>query len=544
MGKRRSLEPTMLLPLMVAVSGLMLTADVPAAGSATPPMHPSKPNIVIILADDLGVGDVRCCFKDGKIATPNLDRLASQGMIFTDAHSGSAVCTPTRYGILTGRYAWRTYLRSSVLAAYDDPLIAADRLTLAGMLKQQGYATDCVGKWHLGWDWPFRSADMRQKYGRAHKGCVGQYAEPKDFDWSQPIANGPTARGFDTYFGTHVPNQPPYCFIENDRTVGLPSAMFDRKTVPAYYCVGSPGPIVPGHTFEAILPAITKRATEVIARRAAAKQPFFLYFALTSPHEPVAPSKQWLGKSGISPLADFIMQTDDAVGQVMRALEDSGVADNTLLIFTADNGHCPYTGLTPLLKAGHRPSGPYRGYKADIWEGGHREPFIARWPGRVKPGSTCSDVICLTDFMATFAAVTGAEIPANAGEDSVSFLGDLLGTASGPCREAVVHQGCNGGLSIRQGQWKLECTPGSNGYGSASKPGDAEARKQGLPEVQLYNLSTDVAEQKNLQAEHQEVVARLTALLRKYIDDGRSTPGPKQKNDVPVKLPVANLRRP
>ena len=443
----------------------------------------------------------------GKIPTPNIDRLASQGMMFTDAHSGSAVCTPTRYGILTGRYAWRTYLRGGVLASYDDPLIAADRLTLPAMLKQQGYATDAVGKWHLGWDWPFRSEQMRNKYGKGHRGCVFQYAEPKDFDWSKPIANGPVTRGFDTYFGTHVPNQPPYGFIENDRVVGEPSTMFRKGMAPPAACVVTEGPMVPGHKFEEILPTITRRATDVIATRAAGKQPFFLYFALTSPHEPISPSKEWQGKSGISPVADFIMQTDDTVGQVLQALEKNGVADNTLVIFTADNGHCAYTGLQALLKAGHKPSGPYRGYKADIWEGGHREPFIARWPGKVKPGSVCNDTICLTDFMATSAAIIGAKLPSNAAEDSVNILPDLLGTALGPCREATVHQAANGTLSLRQGKWKL------------IQPG------------QLYDMEVDVAEKQNVAAQHPEVVAKLTGLLQKYIADGRSTPGVPQKND-------------
>jgi arylsulfatase A-like enzyme len=517
---------------------LILFGLVTCLHAAEPADSPSaKPNIIVILADDLGVGDVQCCFKDGKIPTPNLDRLASQGMMFTNAHSGSAVCSPTRYGIQTGRYAWRTYLRGGVLNSYDAPLISADRLTLPAMLKQQGYATDCVGKWHLGWEWPFRTDTLRKTFGTGHNDGAPNHAEPKDFDWSQPIAGGPTTRGFDTYFGTHVPNQPPYGFIENDRFVGVPSVMFGgAATLPAYYYVDVLGPMVPGHKFEDILPAITQRATDVIAKRAAAKQPFFLYFALTSPHEPVAPSKPWLGKSGISPLADFIMQTDDTVGQVLQALEKSGTAQNTLVIFTADNGHCPYTDLNDLLKAGHRPSGPFRGYKADIWEGGHHEPFFARWPDKIKPGTTCDDMICLTDLMATCAAITGAKLPENAAEDSVNFLPDLLGTATSPCREAIVHQGLSGALAIRQGQWKLEYCPGSNGYGSASPPGDDDARKQGLPEVQLYDMATDVAEQRNVQAEHPEIVNHLTQLLQKYIDDGRSTPGPKQKNDVPVKI--------
>jgi arylsulfatase A-like enzyme len=463
-----------------------------------------KPNIILILADDLGVGDVQCCFKDGKIPTPNLDRLALQGTIFTDAHSGSAVCTPTRYGIMTGRHAWRTYLRSSVLAAYDDPLIDAGRLTLPAMLKQQGYATDAVGKWHLGWDWPFRRQEMRKKYGQGHKGVVPQYAEPEDFDWSRPIANGPVTRGFDTYFGTHVPNQPPYCFIENDRVVGTPSEMLRKG--------GVPGPMVPGHKFVDILPAITRRATEVIARRAAEKRPFFLYFALTSPHEPVAPSKDWQGKSGISPLADFIMQTDDTVGQVLQALEKNGAAGNTLVIFTADNGASYYTGLKDHLKAGHRPSGPYRGYKADIWEGGHRVPFIARWPGKIKPGTHCRNTVCLTDLMATCAAITGAKLPVDAGVDSVSFLPNLLDADSAPPREATVHQAANGTLSLRRGKWKL------------------------IAPAQLYDLETDVAEKQDVAADHPGIVEELTTLLQLYIATGRSTPGPKQPNDVLVSL--------
>jgi arylsulfatase A-like enzyme len=345
---------------------------------------------------------------------------------------------------------------------------------------------------------------MRKKYGQGHKGVVPQYAEPEDFDWSRPIANGPVTRGFDTYFGTHVPNQPPYCFIENDRVVGTPSEMLRKG--------GVPGPMVPGHKLVDILPAITRRATEVIARRAAEKRPFFLYFALTSPHEPVAPSKDWQGKSGISPLADFIMQTDDTVGQVLQALEKNGAAGNTLVIFTADNGASYYTGLKDHLKAGHRPSGPYRGYKADIWEGGHRVPFIARWPGKIKPGTHCRNTVCLTDLMATCAAITGAKLPVDAGVDSVSFLPNLLDADSAPPREATVHQAANGTLSLRRGKWKL------------------------IAPAQLYDLETDVAEKQDVAADHPGIVEELTTLLQLYIATGRSTPGPKQPNDVLVSL--------
>ena len=450
-----------------------------------------KPNVVFILADDLGVRKTsKCLNPEGKIPTPCLDRLASQGMSFADAHSSSALCSPTRYGILTGRYAWRTRLRSGVLVPYDPPLIAADRLTVPALLKQHGYATACIGKWHLGQDWPKDGNSM---------------------DFTKPIANGPITRGFDSYFGTDVPNYPPYCFIENDRTVGLPTAWKAQADL-----AGRPGPMLPGWKTEEILPTIASRAVRYLGERAADKKPFFLYLALTSPHEPIAPSEEWQGKSGINPVADFIMETDDVIGQVLGALEQEGLADHTFVIFTADNGHSPYTGLKALLDHGHHPSGPYRGYKTDIWDGGHHEPFLARWPGMIKPGTTCSDTIGLTDLIATMADVLRTKLPDTAGEDSASILPDLLGRATGPAHEAIVHQGGNGALSIRQGRWKLEFCPGSNGPGNRygfrieGNLSDAEAKKQGFPSVQLYDMTADVGETKNAEAEHPEIVARLT----------------------------------
>ncbi len=495
----------LVISVAVAFAGDCLAADAP-------------PNIIVILADDLGVGDVQCFFKDGKIQTPNLDRLATQGMRFTEAHSGSSICSPSRYGILTGRYAWRTRLRSGVLKPFDTPLIESGRLTIPAMLRQQAYTTACIGKWHLGWNWPVTDGKR---------------------DFTKPIADGPTARGgFDYYFGTDVPNYPPYCFIENDRTLGIPSAQLTPKEVPPSFHLSYPGAMLPGWKFDEILPTLDAKAVQYIADHASEKKPFFLCLTLTSPHEPIAPSKEWQGRSAINPVADFIMQTDAVAGDVIQAVEKYGISENTLVIFTADNGHCPYTGLEALLKYGHRPSGPYRGYKFDIWEGGHHIPFIARWPGKIKAGTTCDDPICLTDLMATFAEISGAKIPGNAGEDSVSILPDLLGTASTPVREALVHQSGDGNLAIRQGKWKLEFCPGSGGW---SAPKNAPARKQGLPEMQLYDTTEDVAEQRNVQAEHPEIVQRLTQLLQKYIDDGRSTPGPKQENDVLVKIVPGNL---
>jgi arylsulfatase A len=473
----------------LATFALLLTAATALAAE--------RPNIVHILADDFGYGDAKCYNPDGKIATPSIDRLAKEGMRFTDAHSGSAVCSPTRYGILTGRYAWRTKLRRGVLGPYDPPLIAADRLTVPALLKQQGYHTACVGKWHLGWDWPKK--DGAVVFDRA-------------------IANGPTARGFDYYFGTDVPNYPPYCFIDNDRTVGNPTAMKEVRDLN-----GRPGPMLPGWQFDGILPTLVEKATGYVADRAKEGKPFFLYLPLTSPHEPIAPSANFKGKSGISDLADFMMETDWAVGEVLDALDKHKLTDKTLVFFTCDNGHAGYTGLPALEKAGHKVSGPFRGLKADIWEGVHRVPFIARWPGRIKPGTTCGDTICHTNLLATCAEILGEKVPAEACEDSVSILPLLRGVRlEQPTHDAVVHQASNGTLAIRRGKWKLIVGP------PADRPAD-----------QLYDLAADTGETKDVAAAHAEEVKRLTALLEKYIADGRSTPGPARKNDLGVPLRVA-----
>ena len=462
-----------------------------------------RPNIVYVLADDFGYGDSGCYNTRCQIPTPNIDRLAREGIRFTDAHSGSAVCSPTLYGILTGRYAWRTRLRRGVLGPYDPPLISADRLTVPAFLKKQGYQTACVGKWHLGWDWP--SQDGKVVFDRL-------------------IAGGPTARGFDCYFGTDVPNYPPYCFIENERTVGQPTAEKTTRDLN-----GRPWPMLPGWKFDAILPALSQKAVAFIADQARARKPFFLYFPLTSPHEPIAPSARFKGKSGISDLADFMMETDWALGEVLSALKKHGVENDTLIFFTADNGHAPYTGLPALRKAGHSVSGPLRGFKADLWEGGHRVPFLVRWPGKVKAGSICSEPICHTNLLATCAEVLGASPPSAAGEDSFSILPLLQGgQPERPTHEAVVHQAANGELAIRQGNWKLL-------FLAEQKAKDGK--------VALYELATDLGETKDVHADQADVVKRLTSLMEKYIVEGRSTPGPRQQNDVTVRLHQPSLKK-
>lgn len=475
-----------ILALAIFQSVDVCAADAPSS---------SKPNIVYILADDLGYGDVKCLGgQRGKIPTPNIDRLASQGMVFTEAHSSSAVCTPTRYGILTGRYNWRSQLQRGILRSSGGTvLIAPDRLTVPGFLKQHGYSTGAVGKWHLGWQWARNATD-------------------KDADLAQPIKEGPTARGFDYCFtfssskGRKAEGGKS-CFIENDKAV-LAS--------------------VQNWTAEAMLPTFTDKACEFINKQAGSGSPFFLYFAPMAPHTPIAPTAEWQGKSELkSRYADFVMELDAMVGRIMETLEKSGLANNTLIIFTSDNGCSPKAGVEALESKGHFPSEQRRGYKADIWDGGSRVPFIARWPGKIKPGSRSDEVTCLTDLMATSAEIIGATLPPTAGEDSVSILPALLGTAKTPVREAVVHHSIDGNFAIRQGQWKLNLCPDSGGWSK-----DAPVKTPG----QLYDMSKDAGERTNEYAEHPEIVSRLTKLLEKYVADGRSTPGPAQKNDVSVDI--------
>ena len=456
-----------------------------------------KPNIVYILADDLGYGDVQCFNPQrGKIPTPNLDRLAEQGMSFTDAHSSSAVCTPTRYGILTGRYNWRSHLQSGVLEGFSKPLIAPGRLTVPGLLKQHGYATACIGKWHLG---------------------LGISKNDPD----AAITDGPTTRGFDYYFGISASlDMPPFAFIENNRFTEAPTAV--KRW-------GRQGAAAPGFEAVDVLPELTRKSAEWMNQHKGG--PFFLYLALTSPHTPVVPTKEWKGKSGLGDYGDFVMQTDWVVGEVLKALDATGTGSNTLVIVTSDNGCAPYIGVEKLEAQGHFPSAQFRGYKADVFDGGHRVPFFMRWPGQIKPGTKSGQLICHTDLMATCADILGVKLPANAGEDSVSLMPVLRGNAKKPLREAVVHHSINGSFAVRQGKWKLDLCPGSGGW-SAPRPGSKE--EKALPPVQLYDMSKDEAERNNEAAAHPDVVRQMTKLLEQYIAKGRSTPGQPQTNDVDI----------
>jgi arylsulfatase A len=482
------------------------------------------PNIVYIIADDMGYGDVSCLNPEGKIVTPHMDQLASEGMIFTDAHAGSAVCTPTRYGILTGRYCWRSRLQEGVLWGYSPHLIEKERLTVASLLKQHGYATACVGKWHLGLDWithdGYKYTDSSDETG-------------EHVDYSQPVSNGPLDLGFDYFFGIPASlDMVPYVYVENDRVVQAPTEFIVGEMGLRFHRTG---PIAPGLKHEEVMPTFTQKAVDFIQKhvKSGLNDPFFLYFPLSAPHTPILPVKEFQGRSGIGPYGDFVIQCDWTVGEIMQALDRNGLAEKTLFIVTSDNGCSPMADLDALERKGHHPSYHFRGYKADIFEGGHRIPHIVRWPDKVKSGSSCDDTICLTDLLATLANILGYRLPDNAGEDSVSILPDLLGKAIHPAREATVHHSVNGSFSIRQGRWKLELCPGSGGW---SYPQPGEARILGLPSIQLYDLARDIREQENLQGERPEVVKHLVHLLEKYVADGRSTPGRPQANEVPVNI--------
>jgi len=509
-----------------------------------------KPNVVIIYADDLGYGDVQSYNPEkGKIPTPNIDRLAKEGMCFTDAHSSSAVCSPSRYTIITGRYHWRSRLQKGIVGLWGPPLITPDRLTIGGLAKQHGYHTACIGKWHLGWDWPIPEG-KGDLFLSKQKNVIAtdEHREIWQEVFSQKIPGGPTAVGFDEYFGTDVPNWPPYCFIENNKTIGIPTefgsgSLFGRNQA------SNQGPSLKNWKLEDVLPALRDRSVEFIECMADSPEPFLLYMPLTSPHTPLSVNSEWLEKSGISLYADLVMETDAAIGRVMDALEKSGEADNTLVIFTSDNGCAPYVGNTTLEEAmdttfigwpwkreqhddmpvaameerGHYPSGPLRGYKSDVWEGGHRIPFIVKWPGTIKPGSTSSQLIHQADIMATIAEIMGATLPVDAGEDSFSLLSLIKGDDK-PVRTNAVSASISGVPSLRSGSWKLILGAGSCGW---SPGGDGES-------VQLYNLGNDLGETKNLAGEMPERVEEMRSLMEKLITDGRSTPGPKQENDVEV----------
>ena len=468
------------------------------------------PNIVLILADDMGYGDISYYNPMSKIRTTCLDGMARESAVYTDAHSSSSVSTPTRYGILTGRYNWRSTLKRSVLNGYSKALIPQGRETMASMLKKQGYNTAAIGKWHLGWNWNNIDAGI------------------DSVDFSKPITQGPTTRGFDYFYGfCGSLDMAPYVYVENDR----PTAVPDKKTVnKGKYSWWREGPTAPDFRHEDVLPHIIDKGCSYIKKHAKSSKPFFLYLPLPAPHTPILPSKEFQGKSGIGEYGDYVLMVDAMVGRVLKAVKESGEDNNTIIIFVTDNGCSPAAGIKEMEELDHYPSYIYRGHKADLYDGGHRIPCIIRWKGKVKPHHV-AQTVCLTDFYATFAAINNYKLQDSEGEDSYNILPTLLSVEEVPTiRKATIHHSIQGEFTIRQGKWKLLLSASSGGW-SDPRPNNKEALK-GLPPMQLYDMYGDPEETHNLLDVYPDKVKELKDLLIKYIDEGRSTPGKVQKNDT------------
>lgn len=466
----------------------------------------NRTNFVIILADDLGFGDVGYLNPESRIPTPNLDALGKDGMAFVDAHTGSAVCTPTRYGLLTGRYAWRTRLKRGVLNGYGEPLMAADRQTIGTYLRAHGYRTSIVGKWHLG-----------LAFAKTASG---------DFDFTKPISDGPHTHGFDESF--IIPASldfPPYIYLRNGEITGLPLGRQPALKFPHFMREGE---LASNLDPSDVLDELVRQSTDFIVREARAGNPFLLYVPLTAPHKPVWPAKRFEGRTKLGPYADFVVQVDETVGELVKAVDVAGIGETTLVIFTSDNGsfmyrldgvsdpdHTDDSTIQAYRSTSHTSNYVYRGTKADIWEAGHRVPFLVRWPEEVRPGSIQDETICLTDIFSTLAEIVGGEVPHDTGEDSFSLLPLLRGETWPRPRAAVIHHSSGGMFAIRDGTWKLVA---GNGSGGRERP---RGEPFGRP-YQLYNLATDPSEKRDVYDRHRAVAHRLEQELERIRSAGRS----------------------
>ena len=462
-----------------------------------------KPNIIYLLADDWGYGDVSCLNPDSKIPTPHTDQLASEGMIFSDAHSNSAVCTPTRYGVMTGRYCWRSRLQRGVLGGYSEPLIEDGRLTVPLLLRDQGYTTACVGKWHLGLGWQI--------------GDGAERANKETVDFSAPLSDGPHTVGCDHSFIIPASlDMEPYCYIEDGMVVEQPVEEIEDSPRPAFWRGGA---CAPGFMHETCLLELTIRAEGFINQHAKENgdKPFFLYFPAPSPHTPHFARERFAGRSQAGEYGDYVTEHDWSVGRILAAVKRNGLADNTLIIVTSDNGcHAEPIGLQE--KYDHLGNYIYRGQKSDAWDGGHRIPLIASWPGVIEPGSRCDKTVCLTDLLATVAGICDVDLPSDAGEDSCNILPYMRGAQEQTIREATVHHSISGEFAIRKDQWKLVACRGSGGWSlrEADVPADA-------PPMQLYDMASDPEEQKNLYYKQSAVAEELLGILDRYREGDRST---------------------
>lgn len=497
-----------------------------AAASMTAPVgtDPAKPNILFILTDDLGYGDVSCYNPESKVRTANVDQLAKEGMRFTDAHSPSTVCTPSRYSLLTGKMTFRINYRSVFEGVGGPCLIKEDQVTLPGLLREQGYVTAMTGKWHVG-------LTFFDKEGqRITKGGVEGV---RMIDYSRSIPDAPIHRGFDQFFGTACcpGTDYLYAYIDGDRIPVPPNRLLDKSKLPThdYSDDNRIGMIAPNYDIEDVDMVFLKKSQEFLAAqaRAKSKKPFFLYHAMNAVHLPSYAAKQFQGKSKAGPHGDYILEMDYIVGELMKSLKKNGFADNTIVMFSSDNGPETTSVVNMRSHFGHDGARPWRGVKRDDWEGGHRVPFIVKWPGKVRAKSTSDQTVSLTDVISTCASITGYRLPEKSAEDSVNILPVLLGKQGRePIRSYTLQQTISLALSIRKGQWKYLDHRGSGGNDYSKGEMKPFALPDSAPNApgQLYDLSTDPGERDNLYFKRPEVVSELKTLLEKSKSEGRSAP--------------------
>ena len=484
-----------------------------------------QPNVLILYADDLGFGDLGCYNNKSRIPTPNLDRLASESLRFTDGHSSSGICTPSRFAMLTGRHHWRDF--HGIVNAFGGSVFKPERLTLPEMLKEKGYKTAAIGKWHLGWNWDaIRNKEVRAitvQEGRRKKQQLG----PEAFDWTKAIPNGPLNHGFDYYFGDTVINFPPYCWIENDKVVKAPDTLMQTgkwKKIKEGGWECRPGPMVTGWDPYENIPTTTKKGMEYIKKAAEAEEPFFLYFAYPAPHAPIIPNDEFDGKSKAGPYGDFVYETDHSIGQLLQALKDSGQAENTIVIFSADNGPEHYAYARD-AKFDHWSAHPFRGLKRDSYEGGHHVPFLVKYPGVTMAGTVNDALVSQIDIMATLASVVGYDLPEkNAAEDSHDLLPLLKGEVKS-IRTSHIHNTFDHTWAFREGDWVL--VTGKSGH--HSRVTKEWLKKHDYPKTEskqprLFNLREDIGQRNDLAAKHPEKVKAMEASLARIREQGYSAP--------------------
>lgn len=487
--------------------------------SQAKPSAKQLPNIVILYADDLGAGDLGSFNQSSKIPTPNLDKLAMQGLSFTDAHSSSGVCSPSRYALLTGQYHWRKF--HDIVKTFGESVFDPEQLTLPEMLQQKGYTTAAIGKWHLGWDW---SSIRKQD---APLSAVA----PNDFDWHKAIENGPTAHGFDYYFGDNVINFPPYVWIKNNRVTQIPDTMVDgtlwkNKEGKMRY---REGPMITGWDPYENIPTTTQKGIDFITEKAKHQQPFFLYFAYPSPHAPIIPNDEFDNTSLAGPYGDLIVETDDSIGQLLSAIDKAGITDNTLIIFSSDNGPENYAYLRD-QKFDHWSSYPFRGLKRDTYEGGHRVPMIVRWPNHVQANSKTDELVSQIDLMATIAAIIDFSLPGDAAEDSFNLLRLWTGQSAKSPRHALVHNTTKGKFAIRSNDWTFIDAPSGNQNGNLARFNyENWQKKHGYQtddneKGQLFDMQNDSGQRFNLIEKHPEKARQLRQLLEQIKTQDGSAP--------------------